>query len=85
LGLGFGLPCAYGIWHLSTTGEVWKLLGFPAYGRGSFEATGIRTTVPLLVGFLVVCGLEVITGWQLWRGLETELVPTCTEVDLAML
>ena len=57
----------------------------PASTGGSFEATGIRTTVPLLVGFLVVCGLEVITGWQLWRGGETELVPAYTEVDLAML
>ena len=34
LGLGFGLPCAYGIRHLSTTGEVWTFLGFPTYGGG---------------------------------------------------
>src|SRR3712207_3466979 len=34
LGLGFGLPCAYGIRHLSRTGEVWTLLGFPTYGGG---------------------------------------------------
>ena len=69
LGLGFGLPCAYGIRYLSTTGEVWTFLGFPTYGGGPFEGFGIRTTVPLLVAFLGVCGLEVVTGWLLWRGL----------------
>jgi hypothetical protein len=68
LGLGFGLPCAYGIRYLSRTGEVWTFLGFPTYGGGPFERIGIRTTVPLLVAFLVVCGLEVVTGWLLWRG-----------------
>ena len=70
LGLGFGLPCVYGIRHLWTTGEVWTFLGFPTYGGGLFEIIGIRTTVPLLVAFLVVCGLEVVTGWLLWRGLR---------------
>ena len=68
VGLGFGLPCAYGIRYLSTTDEVWTFLGFPTYGGGPFEAIGIRTTVLLLVAFLVVCGLEVVTGWLLWRG-----------------
>ena len=65
LGLGFGLPCAYGIRYLSTSGEVWTFLGFPTYGGGPFERIGIRTTVPLLLAFLVVCGLEVVTGWLL--------------------
>lgn len=69
LGLGFGLPCAYGIRYFSTTGEVWTFLGFPTYGGGAFEGIGIQTNVPLLVAFLVVCGLEVVTGWLLWRGL----------------
>ena len=32
------------------------------------------TTVPLLVAFLVVCGLEVVTGWLLWRGLRAGAV-----------
>jgi hypothetical protein len=68
LGLGFGLPCAYGIRYLSRTGEVWTFLGFPTYGGGPFERIGIRTTVPLLVAFLGVCGLEVLMGWLLWRG-----------------
>src|SRR5829696_2299529 len=50
------------------TGEVWTFLGFPTYGGGPFERIGIRTTVPLLVAFLGLCGLEVVTGWLLWRG-----------------
>ena len=74
VGLGFGLPCAYGIWYFSRAGEVWTFLGFPTYGGGPFEGIGIRTTVPLLVAFLVVCGLEVITGWLLWRGLRAGAV-----------
>ena len=68
LGLGFGLPGAYGIRYLSRTGEVWTFLGFPTYGGGPFERIGIRTTVPLLIAFLGVCGLEVVMGWLLWRG-----------------
>jgi hypothetical protein len=74
LGLGFGLPCAYGIWYFSTTGVVWTFFGFPTYGEGPFEAIGIQTTVALLVAFLVVCGLEVMTGWLLWRGLRAGAV-----------
>jgi hypothetical protein len=74
VGLGFGLPCAYGIRYLSTTDEVWTFLGFPTYGGGPFEDIGIPTTVLLLVAFLVVCGLEVVTGWLLWRGLRAGAV-----------
>jgi len=74
VGLGFGLPCAYGIWYFSTTGEVWTFLGFPTYGEGSFEAIGIQTTVLLLAAFLVVRGLEVVMGWLLWRELRAGAV-----------
>jgi hypothetical protein len=74
LGLSFGLPCAYAIRYLSRTGEVWTFLGFPTYGGGPFERIGIRSTVPLLVAFLGVCGLEVVTGWLLWRGRRTGAV-----------
>ena len=74
VGLGFGLPCAYGIWYLSRRGEVWTFLGFPTYGGGPFEAIGIQTIVLLLVAFLVVCGLEVVTGWLLWCGLRAGAV-----------
>lgn len=62
LGLGFGLPCAYGLWYFATRQEVWTFLGFPTYGGGPFEANEIPTTVPLLTGFLIVCALEVAGG-----------------------
>ena len=84
LGLGFGLPCAYGIRYFSTTGEVWTFLGFPTYGGGPFESIGIRTTVPLLGAFLVVCGLEVVTGLLVWRGLRAGAVLAVALVPLEL-
>jgi hypothetical protein len=66
LGLGFGIPCAYGIWYLARQGSVWMLVGYPTYGDGPFAQRGIATTVPLMVGFLVVCVAEVVVGWLLW-------------------
>lgn len=68
LGLGFGLPCAYGAWHLAQRGEIWTFLGFPTYGGGPIEKMGIRTTVPLMLVYLVVCIAEVVIAWYLWRG-----------------
>ena len=67
-GLGFGLPCVGGIWHLRSTGEVWTFMGYPTYGRGPFERHGIATTVPLLLTFLVVCAVEVWAGVRVWGG-----------------
>ena len=32
LGLGFGLPDVYAIWHLGRTGSVARFLGYPTYG-----------------------------------------------------
>jgi hypothetical protein len=66
-GLGFGLPCGYAIWYIADRGHVWTFLGFPTYGGGPFEDIGIRTTVPLLVLFLLVCVAELIAGWWLWH------------------
>jgi hypothetical protein len=66
-GLGFGLPCFYGIWYFSDRGYIWTFLGFPTYGGGPFEGIGIDTTVALLVMFLLVCLAEMVTGWLLWR------------------
>lgn len=66
-GLGFGLPCIYGIWYLADRGDVWTFLGFPTYGRGPFEDVGIETTETLLVTFLLVCVAEVVAGFLLWR------------------
>ncbi len=47
------------------------VLGFPAYGGGGFERHGLQTTVPLLVGFLLVCVLEAIAGYLLWGGFRS--------------
>ena len=66
LGVGFGLPCAIGIRHLSRTGEIWTFLGFPTYGHGPFERAGLPTTIPLMTAFLVVCVAEVVVGVLLW-------------------
>ncbi|HEX6515662.1 MAG TPA: hypothetical protein VF049_08805 [Nocardioidaceae bacterium] len=66
-GLGFGLPGLYGTLYLARHGEVWSFLGFPTYGRGPFEKVGVTTTVPLLAGFVAVCGAETAVGNLLWR------------------
>lgn len=62
LGLGFGIPGVIGARHFAREHEVWQLFGFPTYGDGPFERAGIATTVPLLVGFVVVCAAEVAVG-----------------------
>lgn len=67
LGLGFGLPGAYGAWYYARHGEVWTFLGFPAYGDGPFKRWGIPTSVALLLGFVAVCAAEVVVGVLLWR------------------
>lgn len=80
-GVGFGLPCALGIRHLVRTGETWTFLGFPTYGGGPFERLGVRTSVPLLAGFLAVCAAEGALGGLLWvrapsaRTVSTALLP----------
>lgn len=66
--VGFGLPCLKAIGHLLSGRDIPYIMGFPAYGRGPFERYGLETTVPLLVGFLVVCLLEGLAGWLVWRG-----------------
>ena len=67
LGLGFGLPGAYGTWFYARQGEVWTLLGFPTYGDGPFERWGFPTSTALIVGFVAVCAAEVVVGVLLWR------------------
>ena len=68
LGLGFGIPCVFGIRHLAQTGEVWTFMGFPTYGDGPFERHGMTTTTPLLFAFLAVCVAETAVGVMLWAG-----------------
>jgi len=67
LGLGFGLPGIAGTVSFARTGEVWMFLGFPTYGGGPFERIGLATSVPLLIGFLLVCLAEVAVGAMLLR------------------
>ncbi len=66
-GLGFGLPCLYGIRSVLNGKGIAYVLGFPAYGNGPFEKMGIPTSLPLLAGFLLVCALECVAGWGLWN------------------
>lgn len=54
LGIGFGLPDILGIEYFARTGDVWAFARFSTYGGGSFESVGIATSVPLLIGFLVM-------------------------------
>lgn len=67
-GVGFGLFCLPGIRNLLTGRDIPIVMGFPAYGRGPFERHDVPTTVPLLLGFLVVCIAECVAGWFLWQG-----------------
>lgn len=67
-GIGFGVFCLPAIRNLLMGRDIPFIMGLPAYGRGPFERVGIPTTVPLLIGFLIVCVLEGIAGWFLWGG-----------------
>lgn len=67
-GLGFGLPCVYGIWSMMNGRGIAYVMGFPAYGNGPFEKIGVHTTTALLIGFFLVCALECIAGWGIWSG-----------------
>jgi hypothetical protein len=44
------------------------VMGFTAYGGGSFERHGIQTSIQLLIGFLLVLALEIVAGWLVWGG-----------------
>lgn len=68
VGLGFGIPGAFGLRYFIRTGEVWTFMGFPTYGGGPFERVGLPTTSALLAGFLVVCTAEVVVGGMLIAG-----------------
>jgi hypothetical protein len=71
LGLGFGLPGAYGAWYYARHAEVWTFLGFPTYGRGPLERWALPTSVAMLLGFVAVCAAEVAIGVLLWRDAAT--------------
>jgi hypothetical protein len=67
-GFGFGVPAAIGIRYFAHHHEVWAFMGFPTYGHGPFLEWGLPTSIPLLVGFLVVCAAEIVVGFMLWTG-----------------
>lgn len=73
-GLGFGLPCIYGILTLLKGQGIARFMGFPTYGVGPFERFGMPTTVPLMTAFLLVCVLECVAGWMLWSGARSGAV-----------
>jgi hypothetical protein len=66
LGLGFGIPGVIGTIRFAEYNSVWKFMGLPTYGNGPFTDIGIPTSIPLLVGFVVVCAAEVVVGVVLW-------------------
>lgn len=68
IAVGFGVFCIPAIRNLLSGRDIPIVMGFPAYGRGPFERVGLPTTVPLLVAFLLVCLLEAVAGFLLWRG-----------------
>jgi hypothetical protein len=68
LGAGFGLFDIPAIASVARGAGVWYFIGWPTYGEGPFEQLGIPTSVPLLVGFLLVAVAEVIVGVLLWKG-----------------
>jgi len=66
--IGLGVPCIMAIHNLSQGRGIPFVFGFPAYGGGGFERHGLVTSIPLLVGFLVICLIEGYAGWLLWNG-----------------
>lgn len=40
VGLGFGLPCVFGIEYFAQHGLVWTFMGFLTYGEGPFDLAG---------------------------------------------
>jgi hypothetical protein len=74
IAIGFGVFCFPAIRNLLMGRDIPFVMGFPAYGQGPFERLGIPTTVPLLVGFLLVCILEGVAGFLLWYGYKSGAV-----------
>lgn len=66
--VGFGVPCLMAVRSLSAGQGIPLVMGFPAYGGGPFERYGLPTTIPLVLGFLIICILEAAAGWLLWGG-----------------
>jgi hypothetical protein len=76
--IGLGIPCILAIRNLRAGLGIPLVLGFPAYGGGAFERRGLQTTIPLLVGFLLVAFLEAGAAWLLWRGQKLGAIASIT-------
>jgi len=83
--VGFGVPCLMAIRSLTAGQGIPVIMGFPAYGRGPFEQHGVQTTVPLLVGFLLVCVLEGVSGWMLWGGRVSGAILSLTLIPVGLI
>lgn len=62
LGVGFGIPAAYGTWYFATYDRVWQFLGNPTNGDGPFVQWGIPNSVAIMAAFVAVCAIEVVCG-----------------------
>ncbi|WP_328988855.1 hypothetical protein OG394_21770 [Kribbella sp. NBC_01245] len=69
--IGFGVFTIPAIARVQAGKDLPIVFGFPAYGQGPFENHGIKSTVPLLAGFLAVCLVEAAAGWLLWGNHRT--------------
>ncbi len=67
-GVGLGIPCIMAIRNLASGRDLPLVFGFTAYGGGGFERRGLTTSIPLLLGFLLIALLELPAGWLLWEG-----------------
>ena len=65
---GLGIPCLMAIRNLSAGLGIPCVFGYPAYGGGGFERHGLVTSIPLLLGFLVICLFDGWAGWLVWNG-----------------
>jgi hypothetical protein len=65
-GTGFGVFTFPGIIRLLQHREIPLVFGFPAFGGGPLERAGIKTTIPLLLGFLLVNVWQVVAGVLMW-------------------
>jgi hypothetical protein len=70
----FGVGDLLPIRSLAHGGGVPSVLGFPAYGGGAFESSGIPTTLPLVAVFLVICLGQILAGVVVWRRMRAGAV-----------
>lgn len=65
-GIGGGISCLISIRSLLAGRGIPLVLGFPAFGGGSFERHGIETSARLVSGLLAICVVETVAGGLLW-------------------